>query len=69
MVYLCVSGVSILGLVDKGLRHGIFYIFTIQEIVSILGLVDKGLRHIGASAYKFAYMEFQFFVLWKKDLN
>ena len=38
--------VSILGLVDKGLRHNSSNIFSIQIYVSILGLVDKGLRPI-----------------------
>ena len=39
--------VSILGLVDKGLR--LFWIIRVifySRRVSILGLVDKGLRHI-----------------------
>ena len=36
--------VSILGLVDKGLRHGVRQKLLPSWHVSILGLVDKGLR-------------------------
>ena len=38
--------VSILGLVDKGLRRYLLLITARQKSVSILGLVDKGLRHL-----------------------
>jgi len=39
-----VAVVSILGLVDKGLRHGVRQKLLPSWHVSILGLVDKGLR-------------------------
>ena len=39
--------VSILGLVDKGLRLSSFEKIEDVELVSILGLVDKGLRPLG----------------------
>jgi len=38
------AGVSILGLVDKGLRHQTAFFYANINQVSILGLVDKGLR-------------------------
>ncbi len=41
---LSIWQVSILGLVDKGLRHRFGKFEHILQLVSILGLVDKGLR-------------------------
>ncbi len=43
-IQFSIGSVSILGLVDKGLRPGTFRPKILILGVSILGLVDKGLR-------------------------
>ena len=63
-------GVSILGLVDKGLRLAIISrIIYIPFFVSILVLVDKGLRHMTIFASVQYSLMFQSLVQWIKDLD
>jgi len=52
--------VSILGLVDKGLRQFVWkYILSHYYSVSILGLVDKGLRPSMPTFHRPAILTFQ----------